>query len=363
MRLTAIEAVRYGALEGECLSGLSEGLTVVLGPNESGKSTMTALTRHVLYGYPDGRSKERRLRAARGLPCRAAVVRGCDRGVGDRAARRQEPRRRLRRRSPRRRAARASRRTRQRRERAVVPGGLRVRSRRARTDRARRQRRDRVAALRSGLRARGEPDGRAQAARERAPASCTRRAASKPAVNAFAAQMRDLKLEIAALESQAAEYADEQARLARTRRADRAAAQPARRTRRSAPRAGAGCRAAWSGVRGARRSSRSQVRDADAAISGAESALAMVDVDERVLAAAPELSAVLEDLSGFRQRLEAMAAAETTAAETERRAKARLAARGRAGQRREPYCGRRMARPSRRSAREGRGRRRCCSAR
>ena len=59
MRLTGIEAVRYGALEGECLGGLSEGLTVVLGPNESGKSTMTALTRHVLYGYPDGRSKER----------------------------------------------------------------------------------------------------------------------------------------------------------------------------------------------------------------------------------------------------------------------------------------------------------------
>ena len=37
--------------------------------------------------------------------------------------------------------------------------------------------------------------------------------ASKPAVNALAAQMRDLKLEIAALESQAVEYADEQARL------------------------------------------------------------------------------------------------------------------------------------------------------
>jgi len=39
-------------------------------PNESGKTTLTALTRHVLYGYPDGRSKERAYAplAVRGLP-------------------------------------------------------------------------------------------------------------------------------------------------------------------------------------------------------------------------------------------------------------------------------------------------------
>ncbi len=59
MRLRAIEAARYGALENGCLNDLGDGLTVVLGPNESGKSTFTALTRHVLYGYPDGRAKER----------------------------------------------------------------------------------------------------------------------------------------------------------------------------------------------------------------------------------------------------------------------------------------------------------------
>jgi len=58
MKLKAIEATRYGAFEGECLAGLGDGLTVVLGPNEAGKSTMTALTRHVLYGYPDARTKE-----------------------------------------------------------------------------------------------------------------------------------------------------------------------------------------------------------------------------------------------------------------------------------------------------------------
>ena len=58
MRLTRIEALRYGGLENACLSGLGEGLTVVLGPNESGKTTFTALSRHVLFGFPDGRAKE-----------------------------------------------------------------------------------------------------------------------------------------------------------------------------------------------------------------------------------------------------------------------------------------------------------------
>lgn len=57
MRLKRIDAVRFGALEGSCLSDLGEGLTVVLGPNESGKSTYTALVRNVLFGFPVGRGK------------------------------------------------------------------------------------------------------------------------------------------------------------------------------------------------------------------------------------------------------------------------------------------------------------------
>lgn len=66
MKLTSIEAIRYGGLENGCLTGLGDGLTVVLGPNESGKSTFTALTRHVLYGYPDKRTAERRYEPAAG---------------------------------------------------------------------------------------------------------------------------------------------------------------------------------------------------------------------------------------------------------------------------------------------------------
>jgi uncharacterized protein YhaN len=68
VRLARIDATRFGALEGASISGLGEGLTVVLGPNESGKSTYTALVRHVLFGFPMGRGKagERFYRPASG---------------------------------------------------------------------------------------------------------------------------------------------------------------------------------------------------------------------------------------------------------------------------------------------------------
>jgi uncharacterized protein YhaN len=52
MRLRRIEAVRFGKIDGLSLGDLSPGLTVVHGPNESGKSSLTALVRHVLYGFP-----------------------------------------------------------------------------------------------------------------------------------------------------------------------------------------------------------------------------------------------------------------------------------------------------------------------
>ena len=58
MRLARIEAARYGRLRDAVLGELGDGLTVVSGPNEAGKSTFTALVRHVLYGYPTAREKE-----------------------------------------------------------------------------------------------------------------------------------------------------------------------------------------------------------------------------------------------------------------------------------------------------------------
>ncbi|MDO8847996.1 MAG: AAA family ATPase [Coriobacteriia bacterium] len=58
MRLRRIEAERYGALAGATLGELGDGLTIVHGPNEAGKSSFTALVRHVLYRYPTGRDSE-----------------------------------------------------------------------------------------------------------------------------------------------------------------------------------------------------------------------------------------------------------------------------------------------------------------
>lgn len=58
MRLRRVEAVRYGALVDASLGDLAPGLTVVRGPNEAGKSSYTALVRHVLYGFPNLRDSE-----------------------------------------------------------------------------------------------------------------------------------------------------------------------------------------------------------------------------------------------------------------------------------------------------------------
>jgi len=66
MRLRRIEAVRYGRLADDSLGDLGDGLTIVEGPNEAGKSTFTALVRHVLYGFPTAREKERQYHSPAG---------------------------------------------------------------------------------------------------------------------------------------------------------------------------------------------------------------------------------------------------------------------------------------------------------
>ncbi|MBE0416688.1 MAG: AAA family ATPase [Coriobacteriia bacterium] len=60
MRLRRIEATRFGRLQDATLGPLGDGLTVVLGPNEAGKSSFTALARHLLYGFPTEKSSSER---------------------------------------------------------------------------------------------------------------------------------------------------------------------------------------------------------------------------------------------------------------------------------------------------------------
>jgi uncharacterized protein YhaN len=59
MYLRRVEAVRYGDLSEVVLGPFGGGLNVVVGRNEAGKSSLTSLVRHVLFGFPRGRTTER----------------------------------------------------------------------------------------------------------------------------------------------------------------------------------------------------------------------------------------------------------------------------------------------------------------
>ncbi len=66
MRLARIVAERFGRLESIGLGELGQELTVVLGPNEAGKTSFTSLVRHVLYGFPTKRDSETGYESATG---------------------------------------------------------------------------------------------------------------------------------------------------------------------------------------------------------------------------------------------------------------------------------------------------------
>jgi len=320
MRLSAIEATRYGAFEGECLGGLGDGLTVVLGPNEAGKSTMTALTRHVLYGYPDARTKEYGYLSSAG-PRVARLVFAEDGGewVIERVDGKN--------RGPVTVSARHG---------AEKPGllddlvsGVTEQSYRVVFGFGL----DELAAIEHGdandivsrLYAAGtglsvNPMDVRNQIEARAAAIWSPRA-QKPVVNALAADIRACKERLRALETAAANYASEQSRLAElasellplkeraieletlgrvldrdaTRLADAVTVQQELQV---------------------------AVADLGAEIADLERAREMIDVDDRVIAVAPQLVAVLEETSAFRERLVALDGQEAAAAEARRRAEA-----------------------------------------
>ena len=57
MRITGLEVDGYGVWSGLKLEGLSEGLNVLYGPNEAGKTTLMQFVRSVLYGFSPSRQK------------------------------------------------------------------------------------------------------------------------------------------------------------------------------------------------------------------------------------------------------------------------------------------------------------------
>jgi len=58
MRLKRVEVVRFGRLEPGSFGDFSEGLNVVIGPNEAGKTTIVNFVRQALFGYAKKNNKE-----------------------------------------------------------------------------------------------------------------------------------------------------------------------------------------------------------------------------------------------------------------------------------------------------------------
>jgi len=318
MRLHAIEALRYGALEGECLNDLGPGLTVVLGPNESGKSTMTALTRHVLYGFPDARTKEHGYVPVSGPRSGRLVfgdesgewaierVDGKNRGPVTVAARSGADRPGL--------ISELTSGVTEHTYRVVFGFGLDELAEIESGDNA-----DIVARLyAAGTGLSVNPIDARRELESRASALYAPRA-SKPVVNALASRIRECKDQIRSLEAAAAAYAGEQARLRELAEQlaplkERVAELDARGRvlDRDAQR--------LSDAVTAGQALQEQAAALDSTLSELDRGAGMIDVDERVLAVAPELTAILEDTSAFRERLEAISAREADAAEARRRA-------------------------------------------
>lgn len=318
MKLTRIEALRYGALQDACLSGFGDGLTVVLGPNESGKSTFTALTRHVLYGYQDGRKKGasykprtgdragrlvfsddcgewaiERVDGKHGGPVTASAISGPDRPelLSELVAGVSEPS-----------------------FRAVFGFGLGELAL-VGEDVTHDSIVAKLYAAGAGLTV-NPMDVRATLSARAGELFAPK--ASKPEVNALAKEIRDAKQTLRELEAEALRHAGEQARLSEL--AENLAPLKARRdelevaanaVERDVQRLADACEQSFAVD--------AELAQTDAALAELARSAEVIDVDERVLAIAPELSALLEETSGFRQRYEAMIKYENAAEDVQRR--------------------------------------------
>ena len=66
MRITELHIDGFGIFHDTVLPRLPPGLVLIQGDNEAGKSTLLWFIRGILYGFPDGRSKDPRYLPADG---------------------------------------------------------------------------------------------------------------------------------------------------------------------------------------------------------------------------------------------------------------------------------------------------------
>ncbi|MDO8916237.1 MAG: AAA family ATPase [Coriobacteriia bacterium] len=314
MRLKRIDAIRFGALESTSLPDLGDGLTVVFGPNECGKSTYTALVRHVLFGFPMGKGKagERfykpvagdraarlvfadetgewaveRVEGKHGGPVTVTARHGAERPrlldelVGDLTEQAY---------------------------RVVFGFGLDEMDSIENGD-------DRYLGARlyaAGTGLETNPLDVREALQKSAEALFAPRARVSAAVNVAVGEMATLRDRIRVLEAEASSYADDQARA-------HGLADELEPLRRSRDEADARVRALDRGAQRARDLALAAAElaagcdEAQRRLASLQAAVESAAPDDRVLAVAPELEALLEEQSGFRQRLEALRGLESSA--------------------------------------------------
>jgi uncharacterized protein YhaN len=66
MRLRGWRVDGFGLLHDFYVADLPDGLTVILGPDEAGKTPLLAFIQGVLFGFPGGRKRERQYPPLRG---------------------------------------------------------------------------------------------------------------------------------------------------------------------------------------------------------------------------------------------------------------------------------------------------------
>lgn len=303
MRLSGMIAERFGRLEAASLEGLGDGLTVVLGPNEAGKTSFTTLVRYVLYGYPtkrgpepgydsdagkrigrlvfedgDGRWTVERVEGTHGGPVAVRALSGPERpglvdevtrGIGRDAFR------------------------------VVFGFGL---DEMAEIEAERGSGVDILSRLYSARVGLGVSPSDVRARLESEAASLFRPAAKNPVLNAIKSEMSEVRRRISALEAEAASYSEQQARLGELGvRLEEARSARDAAVARASELAALAQKVEDLEARMAEESAAAETARARAAASAAEGAA--LTLDERLLGIAAELDAVLADLSGFRSDL------------------------------------------------------------
>lgn len=314
MRLRGIDAVRFGRLENVSVRTIGDGLTVVLGPNGAGKTSFTTLVRHVLYGFPTRRDAERSYESSAGKRLgRLEFADGNDSWIIERTE-------------------------------GVRGGSLSVT---AASGSERPDLKDRIVRGVSGNefrvvfgfglddmpdiepgRGSGDVLSRFYAAQvglsvspqdvrsalESDAAAIYKSRGSTPQANALLAEIKTANKRIRELEDAAARFSEERARLGTLKEQAQAARTAREQTalRRSELE---GYLSRLESAEERRAEIEASMRDRRADLEHVESELALTKVDERLVESAPALGALLDEVSGFRERLALMHKIETRAAE------------------------------------------------